>query len=72
MLFLIGCGDGYYGKDCSQQCGNNVYGPACGKTCNCTTDQRCDHVIGCIAGILGFLGVERSSISLCRRSEQAQ
>ncbi|XP_078324848.1 uncharacterized protein LOC144622677 isoform X2 [Crassostrea virginica] len=45
----IGCGDGYYGKDCSQQCGNNVYGPACGKTCNCTTDQRCDHVIGCIA-----------------------
>ena len=54
MLFLIGCGDGYYGKDCSQQCGNNVYGPACGKTCNCTTDQRCDHVIGCIAGNLVF------------------
>ncbi|CAC5423674.1 unnamed protein product [Mytilus coruscus] len=36
------------GDNC-KTCNDGNYGKSCKELCNCSTEQRCDHVIGCVA-----------------------
>ncbi|XP_052707760.1 multiple epidermal growth factor-like domains protein 10 [Crassostrea angulata] len=44
----IPCEDGYFGQNCSDPCPPPNFGQTCRSKCNCTDDQYCHHVRGCI------------------------
>lgn len=44
----LACEDGYFGQNCSDPCPPPYFGQTCRSKCNCTDDQYCHHVRGCI------------------------
>ena len=50
MSFLtLDCPPGTFGDNCTTSCPNRHYGDHCGLKCECTSDERCDPVIGCVS-----------------------
>lgn len=45
---FLACEDGYFGQNCSDPCPPPNFGQTCRSKCNCTDDQYCHHVRGCI------------------------
>ena len=39
---------GRYGCNCSEKCPDNLYGWACSAYCDCSIDEFCDPVVGCM------------------------
>ena len=42
------CPAGYYGNACKKECLEGQYGRLCDYSCNCTRNQVCDKVVGCV------------------------
>lgn len=48
MVKCTACDKGYIGQNCSDPCPPPYYGQECASACNCTDNQYCNHVHGCI------------------------
>lgn len=44
----IACPRGSFGYDCIRTCSSEYFGQNCNEKCNCSSNQRCDPVIGCL------------------------
>ena len=42
------CEPGYHGTNCSSACKQNYYGRLCRERCNCSSNQYCDSIVGCL------------------------
>lgn len=47
-LIKSDCPLGSFGVNCNTTCVANYFGKFCQETCNCTVDQYCDTVKGCL------------------------
>ena len=45
---ILECPEGWFGEECKLSCPDGFYGLVCKETCNCTTDQICDVLEGCV------------------------
>lgn len=48
MINGVECPRGSVGYNCSQTCPSGFFGKKCNEKCNCSSNQRCDTVIGCL------------------------
>lgn len=48
MINGVECPRGVFGFDCNKNCPSKYFGKKCNEKCNCSSNQRCDPVIGCL------------------------
>ncbi|XP_063425980.1 uncharacterized protein LOC134709761 [Mytilus trossulus] len=45
------CPSGYFGRGCVRKCDGINYGMSCSNKCNCSDNETCDHVLGCVINL---------------------
>lgn len=48
MINGVECPRGVFGYDCNKTCPSKYFGKKCNEKCNCSSNQRCDPVFGCL------------------------
>lgn len=48
MINGVECPRGVFGFDCNKNCPSKYFGKKCNEKCNCSSNQRCDPVFGCL------------------------
>lgn len=68
MLLFSECRAGFYGQNCTEPCISGDYGRQCKHKCNCSTDQSCDRIYGCVCRA-GFTGTNCDTGKMCNNSK---
>lgn len=55
FFLIVECPIGSYGENCSQNCPDEKYGEFCLQQCNCTTNQRCNFMFGCLGIVFDYV-----------------